>query len=254
MGHRAYLSDGKPGPNIHYPRRRFLRGAMRGLSHLLFCLLTDLEVVGQENLPEGGPLLVALNHFGVADPALIVRITPWPLEVLGAFRTPNAPFWATWLLKLWGYIPVHRGTGSRDALRAMEAVLAQGGVAGVAPEGGSWATVLRPARPGTAFLAVRTGARILPVGIDGTPDIFPSLRQGRRARVTARIGEPFGPFQATGHGRKRRQQLDEIGHQIMKRIAALIPPERRGFYSEDPAIRAAAKGTEIFPWDTDSEI
>ena len=47
-----------------------------------------------------------------------------------------------------------------------------------------------------------------------------------------------------------RQELDEMGHEMMKRIAELLEPESRGFYSEDPAIREAAKGTEIYPWDT----
>jgi len=62
------------------------------------------------------------------------------------------------------------------------------------------------------------------------------------------IGKPFGPFSTTGSGRERRAQLDEIGHEIMRHIAALIPPEKRGHYSEDPAIRAAAQGTEVYPW------
>lgn len=244
----------KPSPEIRYPRRRFIRGVLRGVNRVLFDLLTDLEVAGQENIPERGPLLVAVNHFSLVDPALIVRVTPWPLEVIGGFHTPIAPFWGTWILKLWGYFPVHRGTGSRTALRAAEAVLAQGGVVGIAPEGGAWATVLRPPRPGTAFLAVRTGARILPLGIDGASDVFSSLRKGRRAHVTARIGEPFGPFRASGRGRKRRHRLDEIGHEIMQHIAELIPPERRGYYSDDPVIRAAAQGTEIYPWDEEPEI
>ena len=244
----------KPDPEIRYPRRRFVRGMLRGVSHVLFDLLTDLEIVGRENIPESGPLLVAVNHFSFVDPALIVRVTPWPIEVIGGFHTPNAPFWGVWILKLWGYFPVHRGTGSWAALRAAEAVLAQDGVLGIAPEGGAWATVLRPPRPGTAFLAVRTGARILPMGIDGATDIFSSLRKGRRAHVTARIGEPFGPFRASGRGRKRRQRLDEIGHEIMQHIAELIPPERRGYYSDDPVILAAAKGTEIYPWVEAPEI
>ena len=144
-------------------------------------------------------------------------------------------------------LPVYRGTGQRYALRAAESILAQGGVLGIAPEGGSWATVLRPARPGAAFLAARTGATILPVGIDGADQLFPSLGKLRRARVTARIGKPYGPFQVEARGKKRREQLDELGHEIMRRIADLIPPEKRGYYSDDPAIREAAKGTEIFP-------
>jgi 1-acyl-sn-glycerol-3-phosphate acyltransferase len=242
------------GPEIQYPRRRVIRRVLRETSRGLFAVLTRLEVKGAKNLPEGGPLLVAANHFSYTDPAVVVRVTPWPLEVLGGFHQPNAPFWGGWILKLWGHLPVHRGTGARGALRSAEAVLAQGGIVGIAPEGGSWAAALRPARPGAAYLAVRSGARILPVGIEGSPDIFPGIRKGRRARVTVQIGRPLGPFRAEGRGQERRRQLDEIGHEIMQAIAELLPPERRGYYSDDPAIRAAARGTEVYPWQEAAEI
>ncbi|NIO68909.1 MAG: 1-acyl-sn-glycerol-3-phosphate acyltransferase [Anaerolineae bacterium] len=238
----------KTDPRFPYPRRRLIRAMLRRLTHVAFAVLTDLQIIGQENLPERGPLLVVANHFSFIDPVAMVRATPWPLEFVGGFQMPNAPASVTWIPKVWGYYPVFRGTGSRYALRAAEAVLAQGGVLGIFPEAGSWATVLRPPRPGAAFLAVRTGARILPMGFDGLPDVFPRLRKGRRARVTVRIGRPFGPFHATGRGRARRQQLEAIGHEIMQHIAELIPPEVRGHYSDDPAIRAAAQGTEVYPW------
>lgn len=233
---------------LRYPRRRLIRGLLQVMSRLAFAALSDLHIIGRENLPESGPLLVVANHFSYIDPVAMVRVAPWPLDFIGGFRTPNAPAWTTWIPKIWGFLPVFRGTGSRYALRAAEAVLAQGGVLGIFPEAGSWAQVLRPARPGAAFLAAQTGARLLPMGFDGLIDLFPSLRQGRRARATLRIGKPFGPFRTTGRGRERRRQLDEIGHEIMRHIAELLPPERRGYYSDDPAIRAAAAGTEIYPW------
>jgi 1-acyl-sn-glycerol-3-phosphate acyltransferase len=226
-----------------------IRAVLQRLTHVVFALLSDLHIVGRENLPQGGPLLLVANHFSYFDPVAMLRVAPWPVEFVGGFQMPNAPRWVTWIPKVWGYYPVYRGTGSRYALKAAEAVLAQDGVLGIFPEAGSWATVLRPARPGAAFLATRTGVRILPMGFSGLVDIFPRLRRGRRARVTLRIGQPFGPFRATGRGRERRRQLDEIGHQIMHRIAELIPPGRRGHYSDDPAIRAAAQGTEVYPWD-----
>lgn len=241
-------------PAIRYPRRRCIRFVLRAVNRALFGLLTHFEVMGEENLPDGGPLLVAMNHFSYIDPAVIVRVTPWPLEALGGFRLPNAPFWGGWILKLWGNLPVHRGTGARSSLRYAEEVLAQDGVVGIAPEGGAWATVLRPPRPGVAFLAVRTEARVLPIGIDGVLDIFPSLRRGRRANVTVQIGQPLGPFHILGRGQERRHQLDEIGHEIMSQIAKLIPPERRGYYSDDPALRAAAQGAEIYPWHDEVEL
>jgi 1-acyl-sn-glycerol-3-phosphate acyltransferase len=108
--------------------------------------------------------------------------------------------------------------------------------------------VLRPARPGVAFLATRSNARILPIGLYGFTGVFPSLGHFRRAKVTINIGKPFGPFKASGSGRGRREQLDEIGHKIMRAIAELLPPGLRGYYSDDPAIRGAARGTEIYPW------
>jgi 1-acyl-sn-glycerol-3-phosphate acyltransferase len=237
-----------------YPRRRAIRWALQRFAWAAFGLLTDLEVIGRENLPKQGPLLVVANHFSFIDPALMVRVAPWPLEFVGGFRMPNAPAVATFIPKVWGYYAVHRGAVSREALRAGEAVLAQGGILGIYPEAGSWATVLRPARPGVAFLAARTGARILPMGFDGVPNVLPRLLRGRRARVTVRIGRPFGPFHATGRGRARREKLERIGHEIMSRIAELLPAEKRGRYSPDPAVREAARAAEVYPWDDAPEI
>lgn len=233
---------------IHPFRRRPIRFILKQLSIPAFALLTRLELRGLENVPAGGPLIVVGNHFSFVDPVTFVRFAPWPIEFVGGAVTPHAPLWTRIIPFLWGYHKLYRGTGSPNALRAAEGILARGGVLGIFPEAGNWAAVLRPARPGTAHLAARTGAPILPVGLDGCPDVFPSLFRGRRARVTVNIGKPFGPFNTTGSGRERRAQLDEIGHEIMRHIAALIPPEKRGHYSEDPAIRAAAQGTEIYPW------
>jgi 1-acyl-sn-glycerol-3-phosphate acyltransferase len=231
-----------------YPRRRLLRFSLRRLSCLAFALLTDLSIDGKENIPESGPLLVVANHFSYIDPVAMVRAVPFPIEFVGGFRMPFAPKGVTWIPKIWGYYPVHRGSASRDAMRAAEAVLGQSGVLGIFPEAGSWAAVLRPPRPGAAFLAVRTGAKVLPLGLDGLVDVFPDLRRGQRARVTVRIGEPFGPFPPSGKGRVPREQLEAVGHDIMRQISELIPSERRGHYSADAAIRAAARSAAAYPW------
>jgi 1-acyl-sn-glycerol-3-phosphate acyltransferase len=233
--------------HIHYPRHRLMRSVLHQLTRPLFGLLTDLHIIGEENIPRKGPLLVVGNHFSFIDPVAVVRIAPWPMEFVAGANPPHAPRFSLIIPKVWDVLPLYRGTGSTDALKVAASVLDQGGVLGIFPEGGNWARVLRPARPGTAFLASLTGAPILPIGLHGLNDVLP-LRPGKRARVTITIGKVFGPFHTTGHGRERRAQLDEIGHEIMRRIAELIPPEKRGHYSDDPAIRSAAKGTEIYPW------
>jgi 1-acyl-sn-glycerol-3-phosphate acyltransferase len=232
-----------------YPRRLFIRRILHLWSRAAFALLTDLEIVGQEHLPPGGPLIVVANHFSFADPAAVVCIAPWPLDFLGGFQMPDAPTWATLIPKLWDIYAVRRGGASRRAIRASLSVLSQGGVLGIFPEGGSWADVLRPARPGTAYLAARTGAPLLPIGLDGLTEVFPSLRRGRRARVTIRIGRPFGPYHQEGGGRPSRDELEEIGNEIMRHIAAQLPPERHGIYSADPELRQAAQEVADWPFE-----
>ncbi len=238
---------------INYPRRKIIRKTLKVLCRMAFNLLMDIHIDGQENIPSQGPYLVVGNHFSFIDPLAMVRIAPWHLEFLGGFHNPSAPPIVKFIPWMWGYYPLFRGTGSRESLRVAENLLQRGAIIGIFPEAGNWATVLRPARPGTAYLATRTGAQLLPLGIDGLIDVFPRLRKGHRAKVTLRVGKPFGPFQVSGRGRERREQMDEISHQIMRQIAELIPPERQGYYSPDPAIRLAAKGTEIYPWETKTE-
>jgi 1-acyl-sn-glycerol-3-phosphate acyltransferase len=234
---------------VRYPRRRLIRWLLRSCIHLALSTVAKIEILGRENIPETGPLIIVGNHFSFLDPVAVIHFTSYPLEFIGGPRTPNAPGWTEVFRKAWGILPIFRGGSSRDGLLRAQRFLEQKGVLSIFPEGGSWASVLRPPRPGAVLLAARTNARILPVGLDGFTEVFPGLKQGRRARVTINIGKPFGPYSLDMRDRSARQAMDEIGHEIMRHIAELIPPERHGYYSDDPAIREAAKGTEIYPWE-----
>ena len=152
-------------------------------------------------------------------------------------------------MPLGGLYRVRRSGSSRGALRQAEETLKAGGILGIFPEGGSWATVLRPPRPGSAFLATRTQARVLPVGLDGLPEIFSSLKRFRRATLTIRIGKPIGPFEASARGRAGRSELDAVGDIILRAIAELIPRNVHGVYSEDPKLRQEAEAVAPYPWE-----
>lgn len=236
-----------------YPRRKAIRTTLRTMIHGAFSIVADVNIIGREKIPSQGPLIVVANHFSFLDPVAMIHVMPRHIEFVGGTRMPNAPASLSWITKIWGYYNVHRGAVSRNALRAAEAVLRQDGVLGIFPEAGNWATVLRPARPGAAYLAARTGAQVLPIGFDGLTEVFPTLSKVKHAKVTLRVGHPIGPFEPAPSGKARRKYLKEIGDRIMESIAALIPQERRGHFSDDPAIREAAKGTEIYPWDDSPE-
>ncbi len=236
-----------------YPRRRVLRYLLIRLARVVLHTLSDFQVIGRENLPKTGPLLVVGNHFHFGDPVIAVAIALWPMEFLGGFQFVDGPTYVHWIPSVWGFYKLRRGNASKDALRAGTAVLQQNGILGIFPEGGSWADVLRPPRPGTAYLAVRTGAPILPIGIDGLTNLFPYLHQKKRATVTVRIGKPFGPFKAEGRGRERRKQLDAISDEIMLQIAALLPPSHHGVYATDPKLRAEAEKVSAWPYDEAGE-
>ncbi len=238
---------------IAYPRRRIIRRVLRQLIRGAFGAITEFATLGTENLPKEGPLLVVGNHFSFLDPVAVIGAVPYPIEYIGGTQMPNAPKAVSWISRVYGVLPVYRGSVSREALFASRKVLRQKGVLGIFPEAGSWAAVLRPARPGAAYLASCTQAQILPVGLDGFVDVFPMLRKGKKARVTIRFGKPFGPLFVSERGETDRRKLAEIGQEIMQHIADLIPPERRGHFSDDPKVREAALGTEIYPWDGNPE-
>lgn len=233
-----------------YPRYTTRRRLIRLIAEPILDYLTDIEIIGAENLPQKGPFLVVANHFHFMDPVILLRMLPWPTEFLGGFHMPDAPAYATWIPKLWGIYTVRRGAVSRTAFRATAAILAQGGIVGIFPEAGSWAPVLKPARPGTALLAVQSGVPVLPIGLDGVTAVFSRFNKNDRKKATAtvNIGKLVGPFTVTERGKARRQVLETIGDDIMHHIADLIPPEYHGVYSTDPKLREAAEAIAGYPY------
>jgi 1-acyl-sn-glycerol-3-phosphate acyltransferase len=235
--------------NIHYPRRLLIRSVLKGLISAALHTFTDFEVIGKENVPDQGPLIITGNHFSFADSIAMLHIAPPAIEMFSGANPAFTPGWAKLLPRLWGVLYVYRGTGSRQAIRDAEYVLNQNGYFGIFPEGGAWAEMLRPARPGAAYLAARTRASILPVGFSGFNDAFP-LRLRNKSKVTIRIGKAYQPPRVDGRGRQRRQQLDELGERIMREIADLLPDRLRGKFSSDPTVREKAREVAAYPWQT----
>lgn len=222
-----------------YPRRRFLRRVIRSLIGAGVFTLTRFEIIGSEELPKTGPLIVIINHFHFLDAVVLIRAVPWPLEFLADIEMPNVPSLLRRIPDGYGTYKVAQGMANLDALHAAVAVIAQKGVLGVFPEGRLHQPPLHDALPGAAFLALRTGAPILPVGIytDNHWDIFGTIRQtGRRLKVTCKFGEIIGPFETSNSVRPKKEELAAVGRQMMMAIAGVLPHEMRGKFTVKPGL------------------
>ena len=137
---------------------------------------------------------------------------------------------SSYFVRNFGTFPVRRGGLDRKALTQAEQFLAQGLALIMFPEGKrSKDAQLQPAFPGSALIASRIGAPILPIGIAGTENIKKNLVWIlRRPKITINIGRPF---QLPAGNKPNRAELTQLTNSIMEHIAELLPPEYGGNYS-----------------------
>ena len=199
-----------------------------------------LEIVGRENAPTEGPLIVASNHLNNADP---------PVVALAFSRFPT--FMAkremlSWPIlgpgfRIFGAFPVRRGGADLSAIRAATEVVNEGRMLVMFPEGTRSRTGgLTKGHPGTALIALRTGAPIVPVAVTGTetitwPWIF--IKPLSIKRITITLGEPFTLPPVEKIDSEAASEATEL---IMRKIAELLPPQYRGVYADTVEEPAAA--------------
>lgn len=201
------------------------------IASALFRVVCRVETDGLSNVPQRGPFIMVSNHLHLFDPPLVVAALPFrEITVLAAEKW--AETWPiSWLLKSVGAIFVYRGEVDREALKKCLAVLEQGGILGLAPEGTrSRSGTMQRGKPGIAYLATKMDVPILPIGISGQNQIFAGWKRLRRPRVLVRIGRPFKlpPVR----GRHKGEQLQAHSDEVMRRIAALVNEDLRGVYAD----------------------
>lgn len=186
---------------------------------------------GRENVPSTGPLILVANHVHVLDPILLVFTLPrWITFVAKEelFRSLFLRFWLRWA----GSLPLQRDGKVREKQRILEGAkkaLDEGSILGMFPEGGrSHDGKLRKGKPGSAVIASKTDVPLLPVGVIGTDKVHGISWLWKRPRIVVKIGKPF-KLPPTNN-KISKAQMQSLTTQMMREIAALLPPEYQGAY------------------------
>lgn len=198
-------------------------------------------IEGADRVPRTGGVILASNHLSFVDSVVIPTCAPRQVHFLAKadYFTGTGPkglALRAWMTAM-GMIPVDRDD-TRAAQKSLEAglgVLQDGGAFGIYPEGTrSRDGRLYRGRTGVAYLALEADVPVVPVGLQGTPDIQPvGSSRFHRAPVTIRFGDPLSfreAYSGVPAGRARREATD----QIMDAIHALSGQELAGAYNEHP--------------------
>ena len=217
------------------------------VARILSRLCAGILVEGLDRIPRTGPVILAANHISNLDPVVVGGwITPAlrrrRIHWLGKRELFAWPV-IGWIAALGGAHPVDRASADVEAFRLATRILEAGCVLMIFPEGTRSPTGdLQEAKDGLATLALRTGALIVPIGINNSDLVWAKGRKlpspFPRRTITLRVGEPFNASGLVPPGTERRAAKTVATTAIMGRIAELLEPRHRGAYAS--AIRGEA--------------
>ena len=199
------------------------------LGRFCFSVFGNLSVTEQECVPPFGPVILIANHLSINDPPVLVATINRRLNFIAKqelFRNPAGRA----LLTQFGVHPFDRSGRAVHIIKLALMLLAQDQPVALFPEGTrSLDHSLQKGLPGAAYIAMKSQATILPVGISGTEN-FPAWRMLLpMCRIGVNIGQPF--TLPSIEGRPSREVLQSMADMMMSRIAALLPEKYRGVYA-----------------------
>ena len=208
-----------------------MRAIMRTLVHVVLAGIFTLA--GRDRVPRQGAVLVCGNHASTLEPPLLPAFLPrndtWSMAKAEYFEGSALK---TWVFRAFHAFPVVRHSADRVAIRRATAILREGHVLFLYPEGTRIVSGgLHRGEPGAGFLATLTGARVVPAAVTGSREVFgKGFRLPRRAPLRLEFGEPFTIPSRRPDGSKVDHQ--DAADAVMLAIAELLPPELRGVYSD----------------------
>ncbi len=217
---------GKPVSGESSPRWVLARVVRATLGRVLLAVFR-VRMDGWHHVPSGGAILAG-NHVSYLDPAILWCIAPRPVHFVAKAELWRAR-WLGFLLDRFWAIPVQRDSADRVMIATATRLLEAGDLLGMFPEGtrrrDTRSDELGDPHGGVAFLALRTGVPVIPVGIAGTDRALPAgSRIPRFPKVSIRVGAPVMPDAFEG-GRKERMQ--SMTDEIMTRIVQMRDEARK---------------------------
>lgn len=215
---------GEFGMNLAYT---VITTSIKSLTRLL-CNVDDSQLV---NVPDHGPLIIACNHINFMDaPLMYTHLQPRNVTGFAKAETWDNPVMAL-LFNLWGAIPIQRGEADTNAFRSALEALKQGKILGIAPEGTrSGHGKLGRGHPGIVILAQHSLAPILPIVFYGGESLRNNLNHFKRTDFHIRVGKVF--TLQFPREKLEREKRDRMVEEIMFQLAALLPEQYRGYYSD----------------------
>lgn len=203
-GAAAGTTGGGQGIGVSEATYRFLRRLAHGINRVYWRVTVD----GAEHVPSTGPVILAPVHRSFVDFFVVSEATSRKVFYMTKEEMWKSPRLGAVIASLGGF-PVNRSGADREALERAQAVLERGDVLILFPEGtrrrGPEVTDILE---GATFLAARTGAVVVPIGIGGSDRVMPlGSKVPRPARVHLVVGEPMAPPARSAAGRVPRSQV-----------------------------------------------
>lgn len=214
----------------------------RFLIRFVLRLIARVEIHGIEHLPTQGGFILAANHLGRLDSAILYYAMDRQDVIMPVAEKYKHHWLFGWLVPALGGFFINRFDADLSAIREILRRMKRGGIFVIAPEGTRSKTEsLQKAHSGVAFFAVKTGAPVVPIAITGTEDrvVVENLKRFRRSHIVVRAGKPI--YVRLDESLERDAALQAAADDIMCRIALMLPERYRGVYADHPRLEQIRK-------------
>ena len=194
------------------PWKKFARAVVKGILYGFYKIVFRIEKINEENLPLDEPTIVCANHLNIWDAVGLVVSSKRRIIFIAKEDLFNNAF-LSWIGHLFDVIPIKRGMRDMEAMKRCIKCLKNGQTIGLFPEGTRRGLEKgAKVQNGAAYMALKTGVRVVPVGISGSFKPF--------SKVYLNYGKPLD-FSQNKDKIPEKEQLNEATKQIMDNIIML---------------------------------